>query len=455
MFSLITAIDTKSGISKNGKIPWYCPEDFGNFLNLTFNNIVIMGRITWDSLSKLYKPIPNCINVVISRYGLRNNDTYPNFIFNSIDNVVEYFNTNRKLYSNKKLFIIGGSNIYEQFLNLGLVSDINITLINRDYECDNFIKLPDMMCSEEMNLYGNEDIIYRKYYTINHEENQFMKIILDIINCGKMCEDRTGNAVKSIFSREIRFDISNGRIPLITTQKIDFRNIFEELMWMLRGQTDSKILNKKRIHSWDYTTSRNYLDNRKLFNLPIGDIGPSNGFQIRHFGAEYIDCEKEYVSGFDQLKYVMNLIKSNPNSRRMIINLWNPNQLNNISLPSCIYGYHFYVHDKKLSCKIIQRSSNIVLDGSHNCAQGALLIHMICKVLDLNPGEVIWSPSDIFIYINQIDDSITQINRFPKPFPILNINEFPKNNDILNFEYSDFTLINYDPWPKISYIVNN
>lgn len=455
MFSLITTIDTKSGISRNKKIPWYCPEEFGNFTSLTFNNVVIMGRVTWDSLSVLYKPIPNCINVVISRYGLSNNTIYPNFVFNSINRVVEYFNTNRKLYIDKKLFIIGGGDIYEQFLNLGLISDVHITLINRDYLCDNFIKFPDMMCAEEMKLYGNEDITYCKYYTVNAEENQFIKIILDIISYGKLSEDRTGNGVKSVFSREIRFDLSNGRIPLITTQKMDLRDIFEELMWMLRGQTDSKILNKKKIHSWDYNTSREYLDSRKLFNLPTGDIGPSNGFQLRHFGAEYIDCDKEYVSGFDQLKYVINLIKTNPNSRRIIINLWNPNQLNNISLPSCIHGYQFYVSDKKLSCKILHRSSNIILDGSHNCVQGALLINMLCKVLDLTPGEVIWSPSDIFIYMNQINDSITQINRFPKPFPILHVNKLPKNNDILNFEYSDFILINYDPWPKISYVVNN
>jgi len=459
MFSLITAIDSKCGISKNGKIPWYCPEDFGNFKTLTNNNVVIMGRTTWNSLSLIYKPIPNCINIVISRFGLSENDIisnkFPNFLFNSINQVVEYFNTNRKLYDGKKLFIVGGGNIYEQFLKLGLVSDVHVTIINRDYMCDKFLTFPEMLIAEKMQLYGNEDIMYCKYYTSNVEENQFIEIIIDIISYGVLREDRTGNSVKSIFSREIRFDLSNGRIPLITTQKMNLRHIFEELMWMLRGQTNNKILNEKKIHSWDYNTSRKCLDNKKLLKLPIGDIGPSHGFQMRHFGAEYIDCDKEYVSGFDQLKYVINLLKTNPNSRRMIINLWNPNQLNNIVLPSCITGYQFYVSDKTLSCKIMQRSSNIVLDGSYSCVQGALLTNMLCKVLDLKPGEIIWSPSDIYIYTNQLDDAFIQINRFPKPFPILNIDKMPKNNDILNFEYGDFILINYDPWPKIPYIVNN
>lgn len=459
MFSLIATIDSKSGISKNGKIPWFCPEELANFKMLTTGHVVIMGRLAWDALPEISKPLENRINVVISKYGMNKdyilNGKYPNFLFNSVEQAVNYFNDNKELlYNDKKLFTIGGGLIYNQFLSLGLVSDIHLTILNMDYGCDRFISFPKMIYEEEKNLYDNEYVIYRKYYIINDEENQFLKIIQDVINYGVLREDITGFGVKSIFNHELIFNLSNGRIPLITTQSTDLHSIFEELMWILRGQTDTKILNEKKIITWNNITSRQNLDNKKLFNLPTGDIGPSYGFQMRNFGAEYMNCNTEFTSGFDQLKYIINLIRTNPNSREMIINLWNPNQLNNLVKSPCLYSYQFYVSNKRLSCKLVQHSSNIVIDGSHNCVHGALLIHMLCKILGLIPGEIVWSCSDIYIYVNQIGDAITQINRFPKPFPILEVIKMPKDNNILNFEYDNFRLINYDPWPKIPYAIN-
>lgn len=456
MFSLIAAIDSNSGIAKDGVIPWHCPEDLNHFKKMTTGHIVIMGRKTWKSLPEKFTPLSYRINVVISAKGLmtNNNETYPNFVFNSIDQVIEHFSINKKQYANKKLFVVGGASICNQFLKRNLISDVHLTMINCNYLCDQFIEFPELVAVEESTICGNEDVIYRKYHTINHEEMQFLYVMHDIINNGVTRDDRTGAGTKSVFSRELRFDLSQGRIPMMTTRPVGLRFIFEELMWILRGQTDNQILNDKRIHIWDANTTREFLNKKKLNNLPVGDIGPSYGFQMRHYGANYLNCKTGYTSGFDQLKYVIDLLRTNPNSRRIIINLWNPSQLNQMALPPCMYGYQFYVANGQLSCKLIQRSSDIALAGSHNCTAGALLVHMLCKITGLLPGELIWSPSDVHIYINQIESVTEQLERFPKPFPILKIIGLPKNNNILNFEYKHFKLLNYNPYTKINFAMN-
>ena len=261
----------------------------------------------------------------------------------------------------------------------------------------------------------------------------------------------------SLFSRELRFDISKYQIPMMTTRPLSLRIIFEELMWVLRGQTDNKILNEKKINIWNYNTTREFLDKQNLKHLPEGDIGASYGFQMRYYGEKYTDCKEKYendLNGFDQLVYVIDLLKNNPTSRRIIINLWNPSQLHEMTLPPCLYGYQFYVNDNKLSCKLIQRSSDIALAGSHNCASGALLTFMLCNITGLEPGELIWSPSDIHIYLNQIESVKEQILRIPKPFPVLKIIKKPKNNNIRNFEFDHLCLINYDPHPIIHFAMN-
>jgi len=146
---------------------------------------------------------------------------------------------------------------------------------------------------------------------------------------------------------------------------------------------------------------------------------------MRHFGSNYLDCKTKYISGFDQLKYVIHLLKTNLISRR-IINLWNPNQLDQVELPQYMYGYQFYVANGQLSCKLIQRSSDIALAKSHNCTAGVLLVRMLCKVMGLMSGELIWSPSDIHIYLNQTESVMEQLGRCPKPFLTLKVVGSPK-----------------------------
>jgi dihydrofolate reductase/thymidylate synthase len=449
MFNAIVAVDSKNGIAKDGIIPWYCPNDMRHFKFTTLNSAVIMGRKTWESLPN---KLPDRINTVIS--NSKHITGSPDIVFESIDKCVEYFATN---YKDKKKFVIGGKSIYEQFIKRNLIWKFYVTEIQQDYKCDLFINI-DYSAMKCLSLQHYDGIYFRKYYLQNNEEIEMLSLMDEILTTGNKRKDRTDTGTLSLFSRELRFDLSQDRIPMMTTRPLSLRIIFEELMWILRGQTDNKILNEKKINIWNDNTSREFLDKRELHYLPEGDIGASYGFQMRHYGDTYINCKTEN-KGFDQLDYVINLLKTDPYNRRIIINLWNPTQLDQMALPPCLYGYQFYVAEdsnkvKRLSCKLIQRSSDIALAGSHNCSAGALLVRMLCNITGLEPGELIWSPSDIHIYLNQVKSVEQQLKRIPKPYPILKIVKNPVDNDIRNFEFGHLMLLNYDPHPRIHFAMN-
>jgi dihydrofolate reductase/thymidylate synthase len=441
MFSLIAAVDNKYGISKNGCIPWNCPDDMKFFSAKTMGHVIIMGRKTWERSPALLK---NSFNVVITSTPVDGAD----MTFGSIDECVSYFSMNK----HKEIFVIGGSSIYKQFIQHGLIGTLYITHVTDDYKCDEFITIPPIGNDTQVTCSCLDHTAIRQTcHVINIEEERFLDLLHEVVDHGVQRADRTGIGTLSCFGRELRFDLSAGHLPMITTRPLSLRIIFEELMWILRGQTDNTILQAKKIHIWDDNTSRKFLDSRGL-HLPEGDIGASYGFQMRYFGAAYVDCKTTPVGGFDQLYNVINLIKTNPTSRRIVINLWNPAQLSDMALPPCVYGYQFYVAHNTLSCKVIQRSSDVALAGSHNCTSAALFTRLLCSVTGLKPGELIWSPGDIHVYLNQVDAVRTQLKRTPRPFPILKITEAPAH--IEDFEYSNLTLLNYNPHKRIHVAMN-
>lgn len=168
----------------------------------------------------------------------------------------------------------------------------------------------------------------------NFDEYQYLQLVEEVIKEGVEKQDRTGTGTKSKFGDQIKFDLTDNKFPLLTTKKVFVRGIFEELMWFIRGQTDSTILEKKGVNIWKGNTSREFLDNKGLKHLPVGDIGAGYGFQWRYFGAKYVDCKTDYKGqGFDQIAYVINEIKNNPNSRRIVLSGWNPPEINNAVLP--------------------------------------------------------------------------------------------------------------------------
>ena len=218
-------------------------------------------------------------------------------------------------------------------------------------------------------------------------------------------------------------------------------------MFYLRGQTNNNILVDKNIHIWTKNTSRQFLDNKNLHKLQEGDLGATYGFNFRHFGSDYYGCDYNYTNGngFDQLNYAINLIKNNPDSRRIIISLWDPNNNKNAALPSCLCWYQFYVRNNYLDLLIHIRSSDYFLANNWNTCTGALLVNLICNLEDINlqPGKLTVNMGDVHIYKNHIDAIKSSLNRNPKPFPKLHINS--KKQDITDFEFSDIKLIGYYP----------
>lgn len=284
-------------------------------------------------------------------------------------------------------------------------------------------------------------------------EHRFLNLLRRTAVHGTPRVDRTGIGTRSVFGADLKFNLRENAFPLLTTRKMSVRPIFEELMWILRGQTNVGILESKGIHIWTPNSTRAFLDQRGLTHYAPGDIGPSYGFQLRHFGATYIDCTTDYTGqGFDQLEYVTHLLRTDPTSRRIVINLWNPTDLTKMALPPCGYGYQFYVEEGELSCKVLQRSSDIMLAGGWNIASASLLTKMLAATTNLTPGDLIWSVGDCHVYENQLTAAVEQLHRRPYNPPTLHVHYLPSR--ITDFEWECFELVDYQHHGRIQVEMN-
>lgn len=258
---------------------------------------------------------------------------------------------------------------------------------------------------------------------------------------------RDGHSRISLFGKQLRFDLSKS-FPLLTHRQFFVRGIFEELMWMLRGQTNNKILEDKKVYiwsPWNGIINPNYKT----------DMGLIYGHQWRKFGEVYDNVEygtgnSERIlvqPGFDQIEWVINEIKINPSSSRLIVSGWNPNDIPKAVLPCCHTLFQFFVEDGKLSCQLYQRSSDISLAGGFNIAQYALLTLFVAQQCDLALGEFVWTLGDVHLYDNQIDDVREMVKREIHTFPQIQIR---KAKDIYSYEWSDIELINYQHSGKMN-----
>jgi len=281
----------------------------------------------------------------------------------------------------------------------------------------------------------------------NEEEMSYLELMRTILEEGTSNNDRTGVGTLSIFGSMLKYDLRNS-FPLSTTKKMFFRGIFEELLFFLSGKTDNKVLQDKNIFIWDGNTTREFLDKRGLVYYEEGDMGQTYGFNFRHFGGEYKGCKVSYGEnvGYDQLRNVIDLIKNDPYSRRIIIDLWDCSTLNKTALPSCLCKYQFNVNvDKKeLNLAIYLRSSDYFLANSWNTCCGALFVYLLCHLegIDLTPGELTVFIADAHLYKTHIEQVKEQISRSPFPFPKL-IVKCEKKKDIMDFKYEDLSLIGY------------
>jgi len=281
-----------------------------------------------------------------------------------------------------------------------------------------------------------------------HDEYQYLDLIKDIIENGNVKGDRTGTGTISKFGAQMRFSLAD-QFPLLTTKRVFWRGVVEELLWFISGSTDATKLSDKKVHIWDANGSRDFLDKRGLKDREVGDLGPVYGFQWRHFGATYTDMNADYTGqGVDQLQQVIDQIRTNPNDRRIIMSAWNPSDLDAMALPPCHCLVQFYVCDGALSCQLYQRSADLGLGVPFNVASYALLTYMIAHVTDLKVGEFIHTLGDAHVYSNHIEPLKIQLERVPKPFPTLNIKRKVENID--DFTLEDFELCGYAPHPKIA-----
>ncbi|MCB0272139.1 MAG: thymidylate synthase [Bdellovibrionales bacterium] len=256
---------------------------------------------------------------------------------------------------------------------------------------------------------------------------QYLDLMKTVLENGTPKEDRTGTGTKSIFGYQMRFDLSQG-FPLVTTKKCHLRSIIIELLWFLRGETNIAYLKENKVRIWDEWADEN------------GDLGPVYGSQWRSWkGAN--------GKTHDQIKNVIHQIKTNPDSRRLIVSSWNVGEIENMALPPCHAFFQFYVLQGKLSCQLYQRSADIFLGVPFNIASYALLTMMVAQVCDLEPGDFVHTFGDAHIYANHMDQAQLQLTRTPYPLPQMKIN--PSIKDIFSFSFEDFTLENYQAHPHI------
>uniref|UniRef100_A0A0D9XZ25 Bifunctional dihydrofolate reductase-thymidylate synthase n=1 Tax=Leersia perrieri TaxID=77586 RepID=A0A0D9XZ25_9ORYZ len=473
-YQVVVAATRDMGIGKDGTLPWKLPGDLKFFKDITMTtsdpskkNAVVMGRKTWESIPLQFRPLPGRLNIILTRSGSFDFATAENIVIcASLDSALELLATTPYCFTVEKTFLIGGGEVLRQSLNAPYCEAIHLTDIESSIECDTFIPPIDLSVfhpcyssfpvvengirhsfttfvrvtksiaedndSSGKVLTGNDPNKY-KFETDNysflpkmiferHEEYQYLNLVQDIIRNGAKKNDRTGTGTISKFGCQMRFNLRRS-FPLLTTKRVFWRGVLEELLWFISGSTNAKVLQEKGIHIWDGNASRQYLD-------------------------RYIDMHADYTGkGFDQLMDVVNKIKNNPDDRRIILSAWNPTDLKKMALPPCHMFAQFYVENGELSCQMYQRSADMGLGVPFNIASYSLLTCMIAQVCDLSPGDFVHVIGDAHVYRTHVQALEEQMRKQPKPFPILKIN--PIKKDIDSFVASDFKVVRYDPHQKI------
>jgi dihydrofolate reductase/thymidylate synthase len=468
-FSLIVAYDRRYGIGLNNTIPWKLPTDLKHFKTITTNknpnklNVVIMGKNTWNSLP--IKPLSNRINIIVSTTITGTTLLKNTYFVNSFNKALELGN------KFEDIFIIGGERIYKEALNHELCQILHLSILDEDYKCDTFFPQDYLYNFKIISDQINDNYIYRKCKRltnsdiINTDEIQYLNLIEKVLKEGIYINDRTGIGRITLMGTQMRFNLENNTLPLLTTKKMFTKGIIGELLWMINGQTDSKILEKQGINIWKGNSSKQFLKTNNL-NYDEGECGPIYGFQWRRFGANFseiyminslfdkkiTDIILDYLNinkGYDQIAECIRLIKEEPNSTRIIISGWNPTQLKEQVLPACHTLYQFYVdsYKKTLSCMLTLRSNDIGLGMPYNICSASLLTYMFAEVCNLKPKELIYSVGNYHIYSNHVEQLKIQMTHKPFNFPTFNFKR--KINNIDNFKIDDFDITNYQSYPSI------
>ena len=489
--SLIASVcnyKNKLAIGRGGDLLFKFREDMEFFKNITTEslggiseckNIVLMGRKTYESLPN--GKLPNRINFVLTNNTKELQTALPKQSKNLNINKVYYINFDLfcKFYDSNQpnVFVIGGEAVYNMFLNDNSPYKINKLYITHvEKKDDKPIKFdktqePDTFMehfSDKYKLtgyseqYTNGEYKARTlYYTLDpncKQEYKYLYLMKRILDHGNIRPDRTNTGTISLFGIGLRFDISSS-IPLLTTKQVPFKMIIRELLWIMQGHTDAKILQRQGVHIWDGNTSREFLDNRGLQHYPEGVLGAGYGWQLRHHGAEYNSDFAEITpinkpGGFDQLKYVEDLLKNDPFSRRIMFSYWNPSDFDKMALVPCHTHCQFYVTESEglryLSCQYSMRSNDYVCGKPFNLVFYSVLTYILAKRHNMLPKEIIYTCGDCHVYSNHIGQVREQLIREPRPFPKLKLNDSIIDKKWEEMVIEDFELIGYFPHPRIA-----
>lgn len=452
--NLIFAFTQDGLFGINNKLPWVnCKEDLINFNRLTTDiysqNTVVMGRNTYDSLPHI---LQDREMVVISSKMKPNEDV---IIYPSLEEFI-------KLYKPKnKVFIIGGVKLieecltkYKTIIDTIYISEIRLPTIFGD----NKVYINKELINPYLtNPVKKSNITFYKYVNEQTEEFQYLDLINNCITKGDYRQTRNGYTY-SYFSDKISFDLKKG-FPLLTTKKMFMKGIFEELIFFIQGKTNSKLLEDKNVNIWKWNTTKEFIDKCKL-PYEEGDMGPMYGWQWRHFGADYKDCNTDYTNkGFDQIKQVLDLLINDSSSRRILLTDYNPVQAKEGVLYPChsivIQFYCNQIDEKKyISMNMYQRSVDGFLGLPFNITSNALFLHLICETLNnitqtknymVDKLNIIMG--DIHIYEQHLEQVKEQLSRIPFEFPQLNIKN--SYNNLEDYKWDDIEIINYQSHPTI------
>jgi thymidylate synthase len=437
MINIIFAVDRQNNFCSSDRVslPWgTIKEDMAHFKTITTsypNNAIIMGKKTFESIG--HKPLKDRVNIVVSK-TLLNTPPYPQNV-SITSSLNEAINEAKELQC-PNIFIIGGISLIDEALQRNDIYNIYITVVNIicEYGVQYNYKLPS-----SFRIWEERHTNDCSYYTYARKtgEEEYVNLVKDVLTNGESRDDRTGVGTIGLFGKHFTMDISNS-FPLLTTKRVWWKGVLEELLFFISGSTDTKILEEKGVNIWKGNTSREFLDKRGLHNLEEGEYGKSYGYQWRKFGNKV-----------DQLQTLIDGIKNDPFSRRHYMTAWNPLELDNIPLPACHLSCQFYVSsdNKKLSCQVYMRSCDVFLGLPFNIASYACLTYMICHLTNLQPHTLSFCLGDTHIYKNHISQCEEMIKRNLREFPKLRLKRKIENID--DFKAEDFEIIGYNPHPTI------
>jgi len=464
MLNVILAVDLNGGIGKDGSLPWNIKEELNLFKEKTLNSILIVGRKTFEKLPYLKDRQIFC---VVRNFKTLNSHQNSCILFQTVEGAVS---ESKKI--GKQIFIIGGSEIYDYvFTNFKNEIKVHISIINNKYSCDRYFNLNHLK-----DLYIVKECTYTEFthYEMEYQkygEYQYINIIKDILKNGDERTGRNGYVI-SDFTKHLKFDLRNG-FPLLTTKKMFLKGIIEELLFFIRGDTDTTILENKGINIWKANTNRKFLDSNGFNNRKEGEMGSMYGSIWRNFNGLTDESEKNILKnskrvdmkfksynidnvsydedniksidfGIDQLNYVINEIKTNPTSRRILLTTYNPGQVRQGVLYPChSIIIQFYVQGIFLDMFCYNRSSDIFLGLPFNIASSSLFLMIIAKLTNLTPRYFNLTLGDAHIYEPHIKCLKEQITKRPYVFPTIILPEITTLKDVEKLTYEDFKINNY------------